>query len=530
MAMAVGVLSVTTMATWRKSQTDQADFQSGADLRLAPATTTGGGGGPATLGQGGRFAALPGVTAATAVLRTEADLGNEPATLLAADTAALGRVLRVQPDLRRDLRLGELAKARPAAPALTLPGRPARLLFDLRLTRTGPAHGGDEPAADARYKVAVTVTDAHGLARRAELPAFPADGDDHTVALDVADLAGPDGVPSYPLSVRGVHYAYDENPYTGPLDLRVLGVRGDGTGDAARPSGGLRWDVFAFSPDPTKPLEPKAKAAGDALAEIALPATADPNPSRGIYSSATGAAVHAIPATAAPSQRGLGNSDLQPAVPGVITREMAERAKVGVGGTVTVSTVDGDQPIKVLGIAPALPTVPAGEPGVLVDLPALTQSRIAADGVTTDSIEPGEWWASARGGGTAAAVRALTAHPAWGEVAADRVKVRAELRDAPLGAALQGALVLGFAAALAFAVIAFVVNAAVTAGERTREFAVLRALGVHPRQVAGMLAIEQAYLVVLGLLGGTFLGLAVARLVVPHVVLSVQSAQPYPPA
>ncbi|MCQ0005855.1 ABC transporter permease [Actinomadura madurae] len=73
-------------------------------------------------------------------------------------------------------------------------------------------------------------------------------------------------------------------------------------------------------------------------------------------------------------------------------------------------------------------------------------------------------------------------------------------------------------------------NAAVTAGERHREFAVLRALGVHPRQVAGMLAIEQAYLVALGLLGGTVLGLVVARLVVPHIVLSVQAAQPYPPA
>lgn len=45
-----------------------------------------------------------------------------------------------------------------------------------------------------------------------------------------------------------------------------------------------------------------------------------------------------------------------------------------------------------------------------------------------------------------------------------------------------------------------------------------------------MLAIEQAYLVALGLLGGTVLGLVVARLVVPHIVLSVQAAQPYPPA
>ncbi|NVI89727.1 FtsX-like permease family protein [Actinomadura sp. BRA 177] len=526
MAMAVGVLSVTTMATWQRSQTDQADFQSGADLRLTAATS---GGGPATLGQGGRFAALPGVTAATAVLRADGDLGNEPATLLAADTSTLGQVLRVQPDLRNDLRLDELAAARPEAPALTVPGKPKRLLFDLSLTRTGPTPGGDEPSSGTEYEVAVTVVDAHGLARQVELPGFPADGDEHTVALDAADLAGPGGVPSYPLSVRGVHYAYDNNAYTGPLDLRVMGVHGDGTGDA-KPPADLRWDVFAYSPDPRKLLKPRLKDAEEGLAEISLPATADPDPSRGIYSSATGATVHAILATATPPKHGLQNTDLRPTVPGVITDEMAGRAKVGVGGTVTISTVDGDQPVKVLGIAPALPTVPPGEPGVLVDLPTLTQSRLAAGGATTDSIEPGEWWAAVRGGHTAAAVRALGEHPAWGEVAADRVKVRAELRDAPLGAALQGALVLGFGAALAFAVIAFVVNAAVTAGERTREFAVLRALGVHPRQVAGMLAIEQAYLVALGLLGGTVLGLVVARLVVPHVVLSVQAAQPYPPA
>lgn len=532
MAMAVGVLSVTTMATWRKSQTDQADFQSGADLRLTPST---GGGGPAVLGQGGRFAALPGVTAATAVLRTEADLGNEPATLLAADTGTLGRVLRVQPGLRSDLRLDELAAARPAAPSLAVPGKPKRLMFDLKLTRTGPTPGGEEPAADTDYKVAVTVVDAHGLARTAELPGFPADGHEHTVALDTAALAGPGGVPSYPLSVRGVHYAYDDNAYTGPLDLAVLGVRGDGTGDA-RPPADLRWDVFAYSPDPSKPLKPHLKdakdgtEAGGALADIAMPATADPNPSRGIYSSATGATVHAILSTPAPPKHGVQNTDLKPAVPGVITGEMAERAKVGVGGTVTVSTVDGDQPVKVVGIAPALPTVPPGRPGVLVDLPTLTQSRLAGDGVATETVQPGEWWAAVRGGRTAPAVHALADHPQWGEVAADRVETRAELRDAPLGAALQGALVLGFGAALAFAVIAFVVNAAVTAGERTREFAVLRALGVHPKQVAGMLAIEQAYLVALGLLGGTFLGLVVARLVVPHVVLSVQAADPYPPA
>jgi hypothetical protein len=45
-----------------------------------------------------------------------------------------------------------------------------------------------------------------------------------------------------------------------------------------------------------------------------------------------------------------------------------------------------------------------------------------------------------------------------------------------------------------------------------------------------MLAVEQAILVGLGLLGGLVLGLVVAKLVVPHIVLTVQAAPPYPPA
>lgn len=523
MAMAVGILSVTTMATWRQSHIDQADFQSGSDLRLVPSARDGG---PAPLGQGGRFAALPGVTSATPVLRADADLGTQPAVVLGADAEALGPLLRVQPELRRALRLDELARLRPPAPVLTVPGRPERLLFDLRLSRAGPAPGDLRPPDGPAYKIAVTIVDGQGLARRVTLPGIAPDGAEHTVTVD--DLAGPGGALSYPLAVRSVHYSYDDNPIAGPLELEILRVRGDGTGEATRPAGS-RWDAFAFPPDPTARTAPTMKDAEGTLGRLSIPEPKLEDIGWGTSSAPLGE-VDAVLGTSTPPSHGVGNAELQPAVPGVITDETARLAKTGVGGTVTLSTVDGDQPVKVVGVAPALPSVPPGTPGVLVDLPTLTQSRIAVGAANTGSIAPGEWWASARAGRTAPAVRALNGHPAWGEVAGDRVALRSRLRDAPLGAALQGALVLGFGAALAFAVIAFVVNAAVTAGERSREFAVLRALGVHPRQVAGMLAIEQAYLVVLGLLGGTVLGLVVARLVVPHVVLSVQAAQPYPPA
>ncbi|WP_329095205.1 FtsX-like permease family protein [Actinomadura citrea] len=528
MAMAVGVLSVTTMATWRRSQTDQADFQSGADLRLSAASREGG---PGPLGQAGRFAALPGVSAATGVLRMDADLGTEPATLLGVDAEAIGPLLRVGPGLRNDLRLDELARARPAALALTVPGEPKRLLFDVRLSHSGPdpeVPPDYVPPLGEGYKFTVTVVDARGLTRQVPLPGVDADGDAHTLALDAAQLAGTDGVPSYPLSIRGVHFGYDDNKISGRLELELRSITGEGTGPAARPAG-ARWDAFAGPQDLEHPLKPSVTGGEDALATLTIPSSPTLD-RKGFYGYATGTAVHAMFGTSTPRSQDVKNTALLPPVAGVITEEMANRAKVGVGGTVTVNTLDGDQPVKVAGIAPALPSVPPGRPGVLVDLPTLTQSRLAVDGSAGDPITPREWWASARGGRTGPAVRDLARHPAWGEVAADRVETRSRLRDAPLGAALQGALVLGFAAALAFAVIAFVVNAAVTAGERYREFAVLRALGVPPRQVAGMLAIEQAYLVVLGLLGGTVLGLVVARLVVPHIVLSVQAAEPYPPA
>ncbi|GAA1784470.1 ABC transporter permease [Actinomadura chokoriensis] len=527
MAMAVGVLSVATMATWRRSQTDQADFQSGADLRLAGPD---GVEGPGPLGRGGRFAALPGVTAATAVLRMDADVGDRPATVLGVDTGALGSVLRVQPGLRRDLRLGELAKARPAVPAVAVPGRPRTLRFDVRLRRAGPlpdALRGQESSAFTGFRAAVTLVDARGLSQRMTLPPLAADGDERTLVLDLADLAGPGGVLTYPLSIRSIDYAYDLNPVAGPLDLDLLRVRGE-DGDAVPPAG-VRWDAFGLSTDARTSVAPTVTALPGGLLRFSVPATPYERGYAGEGVIVPQMFAHATAATSSPPSHVSDNTDLRPSVPGVITSAMAARANVGVGGTVTLTTAAGDQPVEVVGVAPALPSVPAGEPGALVDLPTLTERWTAAAGTDPAALAPGEWWASVRGGRTGPAARALDARPAWGKVEADRAALRARLRDAPLGAGLQGALVLGSGTGLAFALIAFAVNAAVTAGERSREFGVLRILGVHPRQVAGVLAVEQAYLAALGLLGGTVIGLLVARLAVPHIVLGVRAARPYPP-
>jgi predicted lysophospholipase L1 biosynthesis ABC-type transport system permease subunit len=159
-----------------------------------------------------------------------------------------------------------------------------------------------------------------------------------------------------------------------------------------------------------------------------------------------------------------------------------------------------------------------------VDLNTVNERSLAA-GITP--LPANEWWLGARSGATRAAA-VLTAHPAWQAGVVDRTALRRQLRDAPLGAALQGALVLGFAAAVAFAVIGFVVNLSVSVRERRGEFAILRALGSKPGQLFGLLGVEQAILAGLGLAGGSALGLAAVMLVVPHIVLTVQAAAPFP--
>ncbi|WP_433328303.1 FtsX-like permease family protein [Spirillospora sp. CA-294931] len=454
MAMAVGVLSVTTMATWRQSQLDQADFRAGADLRL---TVPDGGHAPSPMGRAGRLAALPDVTGVVGVRRQDATLGDLSVGLLAADVRALAGTLRVRPDLAAALRRADLASNRSPAPGGTFPGRPESLQFDVRATPEGQLK--DDLQLD------VTLADGRGLLYRVPLPAVKPDGRTRTVTLNAADLAGPGGVISYPLSVRGLHHSPDHPP-AGRVKADLLGARGTGTGEA--------------------PLPQAARSA------------------------------------APPSGK-----KTQPAVPGIVTRELADRSLVKVGGTVTLGTADGEQPVRIVAVVPALPSADPGRPALLVDLPDLAQRRLAAGSATADGLVPDEWWASARGD---RAVRELASRPDLARVASDRAALRRELRDAPLGAALQGALVLGFAAALAFAVIAFVVSSAVAARERAREFAVLRALGVRGRQISGMLAVEQTFLVGLGLVGGLALGLLVARLVVGHIVLTVQAGAPYPPA
>lgn len=474
MTVAVGVLSVTTGVTWRQSQIDQADFQAGTDLRVTAPTDEAS---PQAAGQGGRFAALPGVTAVSPVLRAFGGTGGADVTVLAVDAAKITGMLRTPfPADPARLAAGRTGVAVP------VPGRPSRLSVGVRADGTG-----------GPVELSMVVTDAFHVTYEVDAGSVPADGRTHTEDVDLAPAAGHGGVIAYPIAVRGFRFSYAGASGDRPGDLTV-------TMPALRPPAGVHWAGKATT---VTGIAEDLRFGPGGLMSVRLPP-------------ASVADWQSPQLTGSALVRG-GQADAP--LPAIVTRDLAARAHVGVGGRLSLDQGGIAHPVTVAGIVPALPSVAPGAPAVMVDWAALGDRALAAG---VPAPVPAEWWLADRD--TAPTVKALT-----GQTVVDRAALRRELRDAPLGRGLRGALILGFGAALVLAAIGFAVHTAVSARERAGEFAVLRALGAGGRQVLGLVAVEQAFLVGLGLTGGLLLGIVLARLVVPHVVLTAAATAPYPP-
>ncbi|MFI7613990.1 FtsX-like permease family protein [Nonomuraea terrae] len=450
MAIAIGLVSMATAATWRASQLDQARHQAGADLRLSGPSE-----GPelGALGRGTAFTALPGVTAASPAFRGQSEVSGEIATLLALDAGKLGELFHLRPDLSAQP-VAELSRglAGSRAGRLELPGRPATLTLRAEV--------------DAELPLRLVLTDGLGVWRDVSLGVLRPGA--NRMEVDLRALAGRTGKITYPVALRGLVAGTVEDTAT----LRLTGLSADGH-EVAPPA--LSMTVR-----------------GDRPATAAFAPSSTPGP-----------------------------------LPVVLTADLAASLRLGVGQEGRASIDRRIMPVKVVGVVESMPTTSAGQPAVLADWETLQASELAAGQLPRPATE---WWlATGDGSGDgSAATDALEKHPEWDVSAVDQRELAARLMDDPLASGLQGALMLGFAAALVFAVLGFLVNAVVAARERTAEFAILRALGVSARQVFGMLAVEQTFVIGLSLVAGTALAAVVGVLVVPHVVLTGQAAAATP--
>ena len=92
----------------------------------------------------------------------------------------------------------------------------------------------------------------------------------------------------------------------------------------------------------------------------------------------------------------------------------------------------------------------------------------------------------------------------------------------PFQAGVTAILGLVAGAALLFALVGLAISLWYTVSSRRGEFAVARALGLGRRQMLGWLAIESAFLIVVGVVGGILVGLVLAWVVMPSITLTTR--------
>ncbi len=105
----------------------------------------------------------------------------------------------------------------------------------------------------------------------------------------------------------------------------------------------------------------------------------------------------------------------------------------------------------------------------------------------------------------------------------------AQQRDPLVAAGWEGILFISFAAILMLSAIGFLIYSYLTAQKRTLEFAVLRTIGFSRRQIATVVGFEQVFVIGLGMLAGTLLGLRLGSLMIRYMGVTETGDEVLPP-
>ncbi|WP_329228927.1 FtsX-like permease family protein [Streptomyces sp. NBC_01460] len=529
LSVAMGMLAIGQSASWDRSQGDQADFRSGASVRVVGTLS----GDPA---KAAAYTDLPGVREAAPAFRTTADLsGGRTAEVLALDTAHADERMLMRGDLSgassRKL-FDAVAPPRTARTGVVLPEGGERVLLDVRIRDTA-APGGRSPSGSAPM-VSVLLEDRYGIGYRIGAGRVPVDGRAHTLSFPVS---APGGLAVTGFEVDGdVPSARSEKRLVAVTGLRAVTADGE---RPAPPSDGVRWSAATTVSEgsETRPGEKAQEVTGSGAAPAFRYDTGAVPPDDSFFGS--GSAVGTLRITA-----------VRPAAPvlkAVATDAYLTYAGAELGQEVDLTLAGNTVRVKLAEAVRQLPTTGPGtasdalegaqegtsevsstEPGgaLLLDLRAVSEVLAHRSGAT---LAPTEWWLSAAPGDgpeVASELRALPGiDPAQVRV---RDEVARELADDPLGAGPQSAMLAVAVVAAALAAVGFAVGLVGSQRERGAEFAVLRALGAPRRGLARMMAAEQGVLITLALLIGLALGAVLTRAVVPLVVLTGQAARPVP--
>ena len=494
LAAALGTFAGAYASTWTQSQADQAAYRTGSDVRVEVA----------------RFADLPswaigqsyrtveGVEEAIPVAVDRFDLAQaRTGTILAIDSADAAAAIEFRPDLADEPIDDLLARLTGDAPASGTPLDEGTVAFALEVTPSiEPLIVNDESVTFSPgfrgITPAIVMRDADGIIHRVTGPRMAVGLGAQSVEIPVTSdaVTGEELEPAFPAAIIGVELAVE-------LPAESLGVGSvtlDGLELLAADGAALPVDLGTVPPMTFD-------------AEDALPGFGPADPSEIEFSVGTPAAEEAGP------------------VPVLASEEYLAATGAAIGDTVELGQLTERRQFTVVGSLRGFPTVDPAEPFVIADIGALA----TADEASGSALGADEWWlATAEGAGPSVA-ETIRAEPYSVAAAVARDDLHRDLIGDPVALGVIGALVIGALAAIIFAAIGFVVSATVSARERLGEFALLQAIGLSHRQLSAWLTIENAFLLLIGLLAGTGLGLVLAWVVLPFVTLTQEATLAVPP-
>jgi hypothetical protein len=491
LAVAAAVMALAQRDSWHGSVQAQASFAVGADTRITmpPAVQL-------PLGQVPSITRAVGVRASTPAVRASINLPNgNIGTLLALDTSSAATVI---PPAAAGPSAAVLHKLATAVPddGVQLPAKPAALRLTARLTR----------GHLAQSQLFVQLTDAAGIGYLLPVGPVPADGRPHTLTATVA----PGNRADYPLRVTGFSLQFTSALRSQPTQTLTLSAgiamatpgAAAGTGVRLAPAGRSLVPATLQNPGSRPPTVQSARADHNGNVVVVF----GQGRSGQFSLSPTGVSV-------SDSYVGLHNP-----LPAVVTRSFLAATGARLGQRLTAA-VDGTTvlitPVQALA---HLPTMTNGSPAVLVDQGALTDALQSA-GAQPENVT--EWWLKTSG-------HVVLAGLPPGTSTANLARLTRSLLADPLSLASQQALLALAIAAVLLAIIGMLLSIA-TASERSRDVALLDALGMPPRQVARLLGLEQGLTAVAPSAIGLLFGALLSELVIPAVTLTPQAGKPIPP-
>ena len=506
LAAALGTFSVADVATWTRSQSDQAAYQAGADIRIVGSKT--GQVDPTTLSPA--YHAMPGVTAAMPVDRYSLDSGRSVrgATLLTVDSTVAGAIVLPPADVDPATLAALYPQLATSASAAInqIPADARRLSFVIEpnLTASFSPDPSNPPdlTADQGVEISFILEDAAGRLHRYRTTDGFLVG--HAQRL-IADLptGGPYGVRALEVNMAPT----GDVGVTGTLEITAVETSTATTGESwtnlsGFPAGFSAWtwpDHNATGPTTFHP------PAGHPLELVFGTDPGQISPPFGFGGS--------VPVRLAWLPQGM-------AMPVVASQPFLALTSAAVGDELPASVQGSPIKVTIVGVIPEFPTLDPAKAFLVADGRSIAIARFIAVGAFRD---PGEWWlASTDPEGTAAAV-ALGPDPQATVIS--RVGLQRQLAGDPSALGVIGLLGLGSIAAMVFAAIGFVVSAAVSTSERAGELALLRALGLSAGEVSAWLSFEHIFLLVFGIGAGIGLGALLAWLVLPFSTLT-QSGLP----